>query len=665
MTLHEIHRRLVILMCGAALTAFAAGAGVEVLSAVLAFLALGVAFVWNPSPAVSERIGRLGLPLALLLAARVGLHALVLGGDVVVPVVDLLLLLLCSEALRSTEDFNEVRLYALTLALLLAATAYRPGAVFGLSFAVYVALASVALPMGVLRRKSQRFGQTAPSPNRALVLPTLALSTVTLLAAVTVFLTFPRVARGWGNRGDVMASSIAGFGDQISIGEVGSRIYGNPQVVLRVEFPDGLPPDFLGLHWRGRSYDRFDGIRWTRTEGVRPSSARREWYREKWEGPVVRQEIYAAPLDVRVLFALHPMVDVEAEAGIQPMFDNVGDYFYWGSTTPVYTAWSMAGRPPADSLRSAERGFMPDRERYLQLPRLPARIHALADSLTRGLDSRYDRTVAIESFLRGEFDYTRELPASTREATLDHFLFERRAGHCEYFSTAMVVLLRSLGIQARNVNGFLGGRWNDFGGYLAVTQNEAHSWVEVWFPNHGWVQFDPTPGGSSGGEVEAGWNWPGRFWFDGLQHRWNKWILDYSLDAQLGLFDRARDWVGGTSDARTGQGRRIPPWVWGLLVLPAVVLAAMRLRGGGPVAGAAARRYLALVRSARKAGVVTGEVTPFQVARAIGERVPDAGAAAIRAVELYTRSRFGGDELTDVEKQDFKDAVRRVRKELG
>ncbi len=665
MKLHALHRRLVILMCVAALTAFAAGAGVEVISAGLAYLALLVAFLWDPSSAVSERIGRLGLPLALLLTARVALHAVMLEGDVVVPVVDLLLLLLCSEALRSTEHFNEVRLYALTLALLLAATAYRPGAIFGLSFALYVALASVTIPMGVVRRKSQRFGDPAPPPDRALVLPTLALSSVTLLAAIVVFLSFPRVARGWGNRGDVMASSIAGFADQISIGEVGSRIYSNPQVVLRVEFPDGLPQDFLGLRWRGRSYDRFSGTRWTRSQAVRPSSARRDWYRDRWQGPLLRQEIYAAALDVRVLFALHPLVEVQAEAGIQPMFDNVGDYFYWGTTAPVYSAWSMSGGPHPDSLRAAERGFMPDRERYLQLPPLPDRIHALADSLTQGIETRYDRAVAIQEYLRNEFTYTRELPNSARAATLDHFLFERRAGHCEYYSTAMVVLLRSLGIHARNVNGFLGGRWNEFGGYLAVTQNEAHSWVEVWFPNHGWVAFDPTPGGSAEGGAEAVWDWPGRLWFDGLQHRWNKWILDYSLDAQLGLFDQARGWFDDVRDSGSEGRRRLPPWLLALIALPAGALALQRLRGAGPVASGVSRRYLGLLRSARKAGVVRGEVTPLHLARAIEERVPAAGPAAARAIELYARARFGGESLDAEEIRAYRRAVREARKEIG
>ena len=138
------------------------------------------------------------------------------------------------------------------------------------------------------------------------------------------------------------------------------------------------------------------------------------------------------------------------------------------------------------------------------------------------------------------FHYTRLLPSSADETSLEYFLFERKAGHCEYFSTAMVVLLRNIGIHARNVNGFLGGEWNRVGNYLVVTQNEAHSWVEVWFPEYGWVAFDPTPSGIAQGEVPSSWYWPGRVFLDGLQHRWNHWVINYSVDEQAGIFASLR-----------------------------------------------------------------------------------------------------------------------------
>ena len=249
-----------------------------------------------------------------------------------------------------------------------------------------------------------------------------------------------------------MATSIAGFSDQVSIGEHGSTILGNPQIVLRVEFPDGPPSGLGGLHWRGRSYDRFDGVRWTRSENLPPSSAPTSWYRDRWEQDVVEQRIFGSALDTRVLFALHPALEIDSDNGIQPLFDNAGDFIYWGRGQPAYTSWAPTGPPPAEELRQPARGYRPSDDHFLQLPRrLDPAIVELADSLTEGLDNRYDQAVAIRDWLQ-TFTYTRELPATARETTLSHFLFERRAGHCEYFSTAMVVMLRTIGIEARNVN---------------------------------------------------------------------------------------------------------------------------------------------------------------------------------------------------------------------
>ncbi|HET9949066.1 MAG TPA: transglutaminaseTgpA domain-containing protein, partial [Longimicrobiales bacterium] len=534
MNLRRLHRRLAILMGLAGLLAFAGGAGFEPVSTALAGIALVTALFWQPDAELSARLERFRLPLATLLVLCALLHVFVVREDVVIPVVDLLLLLLAAEALRSLDAPNDLRLYALSFALVLASTAYRPGVVFLVAFVSYVVLATLALMVGHVRRRAERHGVREVPLGRGLVATTGVLSGVVFAVALVVFVTFPRVSQGWAGRGETLATSIAGFSDEISLGAHGSTILPNPQIVLRVEFPGGPPADVSGLHWRGRSYDRFDGVRWTRSADLPPSSPPLPWYRARWGGDVVEQRIYGSPLDVRVLFALHPALDFDAEGAIQPLFDNAGDFFYWGSGTPVYSVTSSSSPPPADSLRTAERGFAPSERHYLQLPALDPRVAALADSLTRDYDNAYDKAVAIERWLQG-FRYTRELPATAAEATLEHFLFERRAGHCEYFSTAMVVLLRSVGIRARNVNGFLGGQWSSFGDYLVVTQNEAHSWVEVWFPGYGWVTFDPTPAGGGSGAGSRAWFWPGRIFFDGLQHRWSKWVLDYGADEQAGI----------------------------------------------------------------------------------------------------------------------------------
>ena len=665
MRLALLHRRLAVLMGLAGLLAFAGGAGFEPVSSALALIALVVALFWHPSHHTSVRMEPVWLPVAALLLARAVWHVAVVGDDVVIPVVDLLLLLLCTESLRSLDAPNDARLYALSFALLLAATAYRPGIVFAGAFVAYVTLATVALTLGHLRRKADRYGVANPPVDRSMVVATAGLGTVVLVMSGLVFLGFPRVSRGWAGRGDLPVVAVAGFSDVVSIGEFGSRIEGNPQIVLRVEFTGGRPADAADLYWRGRSYDRFDGTRWSRSYPLPPASAPGSWYRERWQAPTVRQRIFAAPLDAKVLFALHPAVRIDTDSRTRALVDNAGDFVYWGPAAPAYTAWSMTAPPTPDDLRGATGSFFPGRNHYIQLPRLPDRIRALADSITAGADARYDKAKAVESFLRG-FTYTLDLPRNASEASLDYFLFERRAGHCEYFSTAMVVMLRTLGIHAREVNGFRGGEWSEFGNYLAVTQNQAHSWVEVWFPSYGWVSFDPTPAGTAGAVASTAWFWPGRFLFDAVQHRWNKWVLDYSVESQWGLLDRLRTWSEeGASGAAPQPGDRgRMAWLLAALVLAALgaLLGRGRFRTRHPHE---TRAYLRLVELCRRAGVVgPAAVGPLELVEELERRQHPAAGAARRLVDLYLRARFGAHPLDEREQRALTEALGNARSHL-
>lgn len=670
MNLRLLHRRLAVLMGLAGLLAFSGGAGFEPLTAALAFAGLVAGLFWHPDLERSRRLERLWLPLATLLVVRALVHVFIIRGDVVIPVVDLLLLLMVAEALRALEAPNDLRLYALSFALVLASTAYRPGVLFLIGFVAYVVLATVALMVGHLRRGAERHGVREVPLGKGLMWTTAGLSGVVLLVAGAVFLTFPRVSQGFSGRGDTVASSIAGFSEEVSIGQHGATIQGNPEIVLRVEFPSGPPGDVGSLRWRGRSYDRFDGVRWTRSRSLPPASAPREWYRERWQGPVIEQRIFGAALDSRVLFALHPAVDIDAESGIQPLVDNAGDFVYWGSGAPTYTAESSALPPSPETLRAADRGFTPSDRYFLQLPAIDPRIRALADSLTEGLDTRYDRAVAIERYLQS-FGYTRDLPATAAQTSLEYFLFERQEGHCEYFSTAMVVLLRAAGIEARNVNGFMGGEWSQFGNYLVVTQNAAHSWVEVWFPEYGWVTFDPTPAGGGIGTAETIWFWPGRILFDGIQHRWSKWVLDYGSDDQSGLLSR---WSGFLTDdpQTTSSGSTTPEpesRLSALLILLALVaagVAAWRWRRRDTARhGPAARAYLSLRHACTRAGLgITPGVTPSGLLLRVRSLQPAAAESAERVVETYLRSRWGGERLGESDAREIKGALARARAAL-
>ncbi len=671
MRLARLHRRLVVLMSMAGLLAFAGGAGVEAFSATLAMGGLVVAFFWQPTLALSNRLERIWLPLAILLAVRAIFQGFIIPGDIVVPVVDLLFLLLVAESLRSLEATNDVRIYSLSFALLLASTAYRPGLLFLLAFLAYVSLATVVLTLGHLRREGIRRGTGDIPVPRSFLFTGAALSGVTLLVAAVVFLAFPRVSRGWTGRGESMATSLAGFADQVSLGSHGGRIVGNPQIVLRVEFPNGVPENFQSLYWRGRSYDHFDGVRWSRSRRLPPSVVPTPWYRA-WGSGTLTQRIYGAPLQSRVLFSLHPLVELEAEPHVIPRFDNAGDRIYLGSGPPAYEAISVTDRPTPSQLRAARDGFVPARQQYTQVPELPAQVKALSDSLLAHLPTDYDRAIALESWFQQEFSYTLELPGSPSEATLGHFLLRRREGHCEYFSTAMTILLRAQGIAAREVNGFLGGSWSEFGDYLAVTQNQAHAWVEVWFPGYGWVPFDPTPAGRGDALAFTSWFWPGRFFLDAVQHRWNKWVLDYSFQSQFRLFERTREILLGVEPAGAptadppGRSRPFEVLAWvlaGLLTLSVGFWAAERKRGNTQVT----RTFLRLRDSVRKAGAPRSALhSPGSLIECLESAGHPAAPAAQRVVAGYLRGRFSGYPMRDEEakmlESDLRDARISLRK---
>jgi len=175
---------------------------------------------------------------------------------------------------------------------------------------------------------------------------------------------------------------------------------------------------------------------------------------------------------------------------------------------------------------------------YLQKPQLEMdqRIKELAQKITENAATVYQKTVQIQNYLLTNYSYSIDFVEKGMEDPLVEFLFDRKTGHCEYFATAMVILCRTVGIPARIVNGFYSTEWNDYGEYFIVRQQDAHSWVEAWFPHTGWISFEPTP---PGGLIRT----RVRIWipaglqkiYDSLKFRWYKNIIDYTFADQLQL----------------------------------------------------------------------------------------------------------------------------------
>jgi hypothetical protein len=173
-----------------------------------------------------------------------------------------------------------------------------------------------------------------------------------------------------------------------------------------------------------------------------------------------------------------------------------GDFFGATVDAESYRAVSMISTATQDQLRGAGENYPPSiLDRYLILPDdVQPRVHDLARDLTATSATPYDRARAIENYLR-KFPYTLELyaPPQNRDV-VDYFLFDLQRGYCDYYATAMVVLTRAAGVPARLATGYAAGKYDAAQMHYVVTEAEAHSWVEVYFPNYGWVEFEPTGG---------------------------------------------------------------------------------------------------------------------------------------------------------------------------
>jgi transglutaminase-like putative cysteine protease len=352
----------------------------------------------------------------------------------------------------------------------------------------------------------------------------------------------------------------------------------------------------------------------------------------------------------------------------EPAFGGVGRFSGLSGFSILgtrYVAYSAAGRGAARAT-----GDLPSaiRAAYLVLPAsLSPRVSALARQLTAGLSGASARMHALSAWLRTNHEYTVHLPR--RPAGVDpveDFLFDQRVGHCEYFASAMVVLLRAAGIPARYVNGYLGAEWNQIGKYLTVRDNRAHSWAEAYLGDEGgWVRVDATPpvlGQTRTGRL--------RQLVESVDFYWTRWVVGYDLDRQLDLARR----VGRRLGLGAGRGAMHPnqPPGWALVLLAVAVLAAVasrrwtravpeasppRERGRGRDTPVNRLYRRAVGRLARAGFPRRAAETPREYAA----RVSDAGLAGSdaleRLTELYTASRFGG---RSVEAEVLRDVARRL-----
>lgn len=361
-----------------------------------------------------------------------------------------------------------------------------------------------------------------------------------LLMALPLFLILPRVSQGASRHGILATETLTGFSENVRLGEV-AQIKLNPQVVMRarVRPPRGVAP--RPLRWRGVTLDRYDGQSWTES-GIRTQVMRRTENafvidRRYTDYGITEQRIFLEPLSISTVFVAPRPIFV---VGLPVLMRDQGDGLW---TTPhagsklEYRVYSDTHFPPATELKEdLSREYPVEiRRRYLQLPEnFDPRVGALARQVTGGAVAPFEIATAIEAHLRNSYGYTLKLTRSDSGDPVADFLFNFRQGHCEYFASAMVLMLRTQGIPARLVNGFQMGEYNRSADVYTVRQSDAHSWVEVYFSKSGWVEFEPTPAAGMSA-YDRGWLAFLRQYREAIEMYWLENVVGYDTSRQVAL----------------------------------------------------------------------------------------------------------------------------------
>lgn len=628
-----------------------------------------------------------------------------LSGSFLTATVHLVLFIMVVTMFAVQRERYHVYLIVIAFMMVLAAAILTIDSFFLAAFFVFSLLAIATFITMEMRRSfldAATRRTAAPSALAAYRLPrSLGRAAVALVLGIfigipAVFYALPRWSFGRFSQFSQRNVFVAGFGSDVKLGEIG-RIQQSDQVVMHVSFLSGSQPP-AEMKWRGATLATFDGRRWfnefrsgsrryvtdldnhlnlrdgfiafvlTGTDGFEISPLQKR----------IDYRVLLEPIGTNVIFLLPTPTALEAETRSY-MVDSAGGIGYWDPQRLVrtYNAQAVERALSADAARTIA-GYPPEIAKYyLQVPdTLDKRVAELTQQIVKDKASVYERARAVELYLTKTYGYTLEMQAAGDDP-ISFFLFQRKKGHCEYFASAMAIMLRTAGIPARVVNGFRGGEFNDVSGSYIVRARDAHSWVEAYVPGHGWYEFDPTPAG----EPMPRNRWARLLLYvDAAREFWGEWVINYDFAHQRDLslttasksrvlFDRLRLKVRGIYDALLARARQTQadaardPRKYGVRtgVLLAALLLALNLRalwrwyrnrriaarpGEAPLL-AASLWYTRLTRLLRRKGF---ERAAGQTADEFAASIPrpDVREPVTRFAETYQRARFW-DSAPDAE----------------
>jgi len=619
---------------------------------------------------------------------------------------------------RSNRDYAFLSMLAVTC--MLASAILTVETTFLVALAIFLVLAvstfvALEIRRGATDAISPQFESGSPLAqqlNRALGITSGLVAVGALVIGTVIFFLLPRFTAGYLSALNLQPKLMTGFSDNVTLGEIG-EIQKSSAVVMRVHI-DGAPTLGEGMHWRGIVLTNFDGRRW-----FTPAHNQLQFFPDsdgvyRLESPPVlpasdsyllRYTVLMEPLASDAIFvaprmqSLHGRFANDAErvgAIRRPgylLLDPTGSLSnpFHNDTKVRYEAVSVIPAVPPSQLRAASADF-PEVTKVidLQIPPLDPRVKKLSEDITVGAATEYDKAAKIDAYLKSHYRYTLDLTGPRVADPLANFLFTRRSGNCEYFAAAMTVMLRSIGVPARYVAGFLAGEYNDVGGDWIVRASDAHTWVEVYFPGYGWITFDPTP---PGGAKRSGLFQRLNMYWDWFQYAWGEWVINYDFSHQVSLAQNAqkasRDWgESARKYYRDKQEQALnfiialdkrfeasPYFLPSLLVLLIALLMYLRGRSliayivmrwslrtrnsGNVTASLATLEYREMLRLLEKRG---WKKSPSQTAQEFAAAIPvaDFVAPVAQLTELYQSARFGNHPAPVAQMSSLLSAIREM-----
>ena len=570
---------------------------------------------------------------------------------------------------KTPRDFRFVQ----TLALLQMLAAALSASVYFLFFLATFLMFGIATLAGaeVLRsgsRQNQVIVRTGLTTFgwRLTGLTVFIASTIVIIAAGMFFI-LPRSAHAAFQHLAPYRAQFPGLSNVVSLGAIG-EIQQNDSALVHVRMSSQLKP--ANLKWRGMVLSDFDGKSWSQGQHEQPIIHVERGFAKLGDrpprSPWFQYEVRMKDLDSDILFlAGRPQM---AGLTVPAIYGSSDTGYRVPGRSPgpfTYTGYSVLEEPGSTFRALPEEA----RQGYLRLPPTDPRVNELARSWIRGGSGPLFEAQTIERHLKTDFTYTLELPSKPVPDMLAHFLFERRKGHCEYFASAMAVMLRTRGIPSRVVTGFQSGIMNPVNGWLILRASDAHSWVEAWIEGVGWITFDPTPSGTIPEKPQ--WLQQARFYMDAFEVFWGEWVVGYDFERQLRLAADMHDgsratsgnwldrmasgatwlntefpkhakrwwlpvavWLGGGALAIFGIG-----WLWKQLAGRGRLA---RLKSGGGQRSDATILYQRALKALSRRGLLKQRWIPAgEFANSLGSS--ELARLVKEITTLYNRLRFGGD----------------------